>query len=148
MHLVLTAITITVVTDRYPGETDWFVTDSGGAIVAQRTEFLEVYHREDDVVNLPDGEYTVEVTDSYQDGLCCNHGTGSFEVTTSSGVLIMNVRAFQGSASKVFAINNGLFTFDAPLLNTINQCSIPEGFCNSNSDCCSNRCRRNNNTCR
>ena len=69
---------ITIVPDNYPSQISWTLEDSDGTALAtggaNSTE-----------VCLPSGCYTFTINDSYGDGICCDHGTGSYTLSTSNG---------------------------------------------------------------
>ncbi len=67
---------LTLVTDHYGHEISWTLTGSGtviasGACYPNNTTITETFE-------LPDGEYTFTIYDSYGDGICCDYGEGSY----------------------------------------------------------------------
>lgn len=67
-------------TDDYGSETSWQITDSGSQVVASGSGYSSnTSYRED--VCLADGDYTLTVSDSYGDGICCTYGNGSYSLT-------------------------------------------------------------------
>jgi len=70
---------LAVLTDNYPSETDWVITDSSGTTwgtdppsMAQATLYEQNYC-------LPNGDYTFTITDSWGDGICCGYGVGYYK---------------------------------------------------------------------
>jgi len=82
------SISIDILTDNYPGETSWLlentctneVTDeiTRGEYTEQETLYTEQYC-------VDHAAYKFEINDSYGDGICCAHGSGSYKVTWGSG---------------------------------------------------------------
>merc|ERR1712226_740850 len=70
---------LTLTTDNYPGETTWTLVNQctnelyaqGGPFNNAGTQYVEEFC-------IPDGEYTLTITDSYGDGICCSYGEGSY----------------------------------------------------------------------
>ena len=67
---------LTLVTDHYGHEISWTLTGSGTVIASggcypNNTTITETFE-------LPDGEYTFTIYDSYGDGICCAYGEGSY----------------------------------------------------------------------
>lgn len=89
-------------TDNYPGETTWELTDdsnliiaSGGPYSGKNTLYTEYMH-----VNV-DGSYTLTISDSYGDGICCGYGQGSYTITLD-GVEIARGGNFGSSETTAF----------------------------------------------
>ena len=99
-------VTWTIVTDNYPGETTWSVTDEGGATVWSGGPYGASGTTYSETVCLPYGCYTLTVNDSYGDGICCAYGTGSFELASGGAVL-----AAGGEFASTTSAN---FCLDAP----------------------------------
>jgi hypothetical protein len=82
-------VTIKVVTDRFPDETGWTLSREGTLMYTQATG---TYLQPEDTYthtfnNLAPGEYTFLITDFEGDGLCCEFGSGGFEITSDASVL-------------------------------------------------------------
>jgi hypothetical protein len=99
----LANLKVTLKTDNNPGQTTWRVKDSVGGIMAERTSFTSKLTTYVDTVSLIVGRYTVEVTDSKSNGICCASGAGSF-TAEMNGRVLMSVGAFGASASVPFAV--------------------------------------------
>jgi hypothetical protein len=75
-------ITIDLETDGYASETSWELLDISGNIILSNE-----YETSDNnlVFSYPicveDGCYTFIINDSYEDGICCNYGLGSYELS-------------------------------------------------------------------
>jgi trypsin len=99
-------VVVTVRHDDYPLETGWTLTDdSSGAVVASQAG--ESYSTQGgtsvETVNLADGRYTFQMSDSYGDGICCQEGRGQFAVT-SNGSTVATGGAFTNSVSNTFDV--------------------------------------------
>lgn len=101
------AVTLTIVTDNYPGETTWSITDGGGNTVAsggpygsQSTTYVED-------LCLTDGCYTFTIFDSYGDGICCSWGNGSYSlVEDASGNVLASGGSFGSSEATSFCLGD------------------------------------------
>ena len=101
-------VTMTVVTDNYPGETTWTVTDAGGETVWSGGPYATSGTSYSETTCLPYGCYTLTVNDSYGDGICCAYGQGSFELTSGGNVL--------ASGGEFGATTSAEFCLDSPSL--------------------------------
>jgi hypothetical protein len=97
-------ITLVINADDYPGETSWEVIDeetnqviaSGGVNGAGQT-FTE------DICLNYGSCFTLNVYDSYGDGICCGYGLGDFEVLNASGTqIVYNNGDFGDEANELF----------------------------------------------
>lgn len=83
-----TEVTMTIITDRYGDETTWTVTGPGGSPsfasggpYTQQSAGGE-YPQTPVTFCVPDGTVlTVTVNDSYNDGMCCDYGNGSWALS-------------------------------------------------------------------
>ncbi len=90
-----TSVTMTIITDRYGEETTWTVTGPGGSPsfasggpYTQQSAGGE-YPQTPVTFCVPDGTIlTVTVNDSYDDGMCCLYGNGSWALSAGGTVLI------------------------------------------------------------
>ena len=83
--------TLTLLTDNYPEETTWTVTDANGATVwlggaysTAQTEYVET-------TCLAIGCYTLSVMDSYGDGMTYGGVTGNYELVDESGTVLAQI---------------------------------------------------------
>ena len=83
-----TDVTWTIVTDNYPGETTWAVTDASGGTVWAGGPYGASGTTYSETICLPYGCYSLTVNDSYGDGICCAYGQGSFELTSGGTSLV------------------------------------------------------------
>ena len=84
-------VTLSLLTDSYPGETTWNVADANGAIVwsggpyeSNETEYVET-------TCLTLGCYTLSVMDSYGDGMTYGGVTGNYELVDASGTVLAQI---------------------------------------------------------
>lgn len=99
-------VTLTLITDNYPGETTWTITDDGGNIVAsggpygsQGTTYTETFC-------LPDGCYDFNIFDSYGDGICCAWGNGSYDLTDDAGNSLAGGGSFGSGETTNFCLGS------------------------------------------
>ena len=105
-----------ILTDNYPNETTWEVTDdsgivlfSGGPYNEQATLFTE------ELCLDPEGCYTFTIFDSYGDGICCGFGEGNYQIEDADGLpLLTGTGEFGDSESNDFCA-----TFDCTLSGTV-----------------------------
>ena len=67
-------VNIEIIPDRWPDETSWDLVDdcTGKTILSGLAG--------GDKACVPDGQYTFTIYDKYSDGICCEYGSGSYEV--------------------------------------------------------------------
>jgi hypothetical protein len=84
-----TSLTLTLRFDNYPEETAWNIRNSSNTIVASGGTYGS--QPDGSTLNiplcLPDGCYSLTVTDVFGDGMCCAYGNGSYTLTGPSGTL-------------------------------------------------------------
>lgn len=78
--------TFALTTDNYGGETSWEIKDDAGIIKVSGGGY-DSNSSTSEAVCLSDGDYTLIVTDSYGDGICCSYGNGSYSLTIEGEVL-------------------------------------------------------------
>ena len=94
-------LTLTILTDNYPGETTWTVT-SGGSPVASGGPYGSANTSYSETICLVDGCYDFNIFDSYGDGICCAYGNGSYTLVGSAGNTIKTGGAFTSSETTAF----------------------------------------------
>ncbi len=103
-----TTVTFNILTDNYPAETTWRITNSGGSVVASGGSYRNAGTNYGAEVCLPDGCYTLRVSDSYGDGICCAYGSGNYKLTNSDdGTILAQGGAFGSSESTEFCLEYG-----------------------------------------
>ncbi len=106
------SIDIELITDRYPTEISWSLTDANGVVLASRDE--DFYRNGDTLyTETVDGlcrglEYYFVIQDGYGDGICCQWGEGSY-VGKYGDVTLFSGGQYQNEETQAFVI-----PFDAP----------------------------------
>ena len=82
----------------------------GGDQTPYINELTEYIHE----IYLPgDGCYEFNIYDSFDDGMCCEHGNGSFVLTNDSGEVLFEGGEFESNALHAFAIEGNT----TPIMN-------------------------------
>ena len=112
---------VDITTDDYANETSWEILDAAMNVVASDYTFptdFTTYPTE--IVNLPAGNYTFVVYDSFGDGMCCTYGDGSYTLTDEdSGVVITSGGDFGDEAA---------FDFTLPFVPPVMGCTNATAF--------------------
>ena len=99
-------MTLTIVTDNYPGETTWTV-KSGGTTVASGGPYNSANTTYTESICVVDGCFDFQINDSYGDGICCSYGNGSYTLVGSAGNTIKTGGAFGSSETTSFCEPDG-----------------------------------------
>jgi hypothetical protein len=101
-----------ILTDNYPGETTWDITDAGGNYVmgdgGQITSAGTLYEW---LLDLEPGNYTFTIYDAFGDGICCAYGEGYWQIVHGSE-LIASGGEFADMESADFTIEEGILYGD------------------------------------
>ena len=104
-------ITVRVTLDGYGSETSWSLKNSANSTVASGGPYTDAgangaYPQPDINLTLPNDCYTLQVNDSYGDGMCCAYGNGNIQVFANS-VLIPGISSstFTSLDLKKFTVN-------------------------------------------
>lgn len=95
-------ITLSITTDQYASETSWVIKNAAGTTVASGNGYAN-NATVNPAINLPAGNYTFTINDSYGDGICCNYGNGSYTLS-GDGTAIKTGSNFGSSESTAFCI--------------------------------------------
>ncbi len=98
-------MTLTINLDNYPTETTWAVTN-GGTTVVSGGNYNTANTTVTESMNLPDGDYTFTIYDSYGDGICCGYGNGSYTLS-GGGTTVASGGNFNSSESMGFCVESG-----------------------------------------
>lgn len=95
--------------DNYPEETGWTLKDSSGTLIDSET--YSSSNADGSTINvsfstLAADDYTFTITDQYGDGICCSYGSGSYTLSSDTGV-IFSGGSFGNSESTAFCIEGG-----------------------------------------
>ena len=100
-----TCIYVNLQFDKYPQDTSWNIQQMGDEfVVAQSPAFDEELKDYVSRVCLPTGNFIFTMFDVYNDGMCCEWGDGSYNVTSEDGYLITKGGAFGESDSTAFSM--------------------------------------------
>ncbi|MEZ8296746.1 endonuclease [Vibrio splendidus] len=97
-----TSAALTLVTDNYGSETSWSLKNSVSQTLYSGSDYQSNTNNEVGMC-LADGSYTLEVSDSYGDGMCCSVGNGSYSLSVN-GTVVASGGDFQASQSTEFTI--------------------------------------------
>lgn len=99
------AVDLTLTVDNYPEETTWEIKDETGKVIQSGGDYRDVTDGTTLVETfcLSPGCYTFIILDSYGDGICCGYGSGSYEVSDASGILVSGA-TFKESEQHTFCI--------------------------------------------
>ena len=94
-------VTVTILTDNYPGETTWSLTDVSGTVVASGGPYATQAVEEVTQVCVAPGCYTFTINDSFGDGICCAYGTGLYMCRRKGRCLppVVNLRTRRAPSS-------------------------------------------------
>lgn len=127
-------LTLTLLTDEYPDETTWTVTDANGNVIAeggpyeaQNTEYVEQ-------LCLDPGCYTVTISDEFGDGMCCAFGQGGYTISSGANVLGSG-GDFNGSVSTEVCLNVEFGCTDTAACNYDDAATEDDGSCLFNDTC-------------
>jgi len=125
-----TGVIINILTDNYPGETTWTLTDDAlGTTVASGGPYSDGATAIQEVVCVGDGCYTFTILDSFGDGVCCSYGVGSYDLTVD-GALLMAGGEFAESEATQFCIGEGFGCTDPMACNYDPEAINDNGSCN------------------
>ncbi|MGQ2985563.1 T9SS type A sorting domain-containing protein [Flavobacterium sp.] len=97
-------VTLDLSTDYYGEETSWELRDENGALLYSGGDYGSF---EDESVTFDlteEGCYTFTIFDSYNDGMCCSAGQGSYTLTGANGTVLAQGGAFGTSESASFRL--------------------------------------------
>jgi len=128
-------VIINILTDNYPGETTWSLTDVNGTAVASGGPYVDAATAIQEVVCVGDGCFTFTIFDAFGDGLCCGYGTGSYDLTVNGAVLTTGGE-FLSSEATEFCIGEGFGCTDATACNYDSAAINDDGSCNFDCSGC------------
>ena len=83
-------IVLNILTDQFPNETTWEVTNSNDEVLYLGGPYADQFSEIEERFCLdPDECYTFTIFDSFGDGICCNFGNGSYELTDADGLPLL-----------------------------------------------------------
>ncbi len=97
-------------TDRYGSETSWDLKNSNGSIIDSHSSYNNLAYNIR-TFDLPDGNYTFTIRDSYGDGIFCDrvvwYAACGYSLISEEGGVIATGGDFGSSESVTFTIGNG-----------------------------------------
>ncbi|WMS90982.1 endonuclease [Pseudoalteromonas sp. HL-AS1] len=99
------SLTLTLNTDNYGSETSWAVNNNQGSAVANGSGYAS-NSQYDEQICLTDGTYTLVISDSYGDGMCCSTGNGSYALKQGSTTFASGA-SFNNTDSTAFTLGSG-----------------------------------------
>jgi hypothetical protein len=93
-------VRVEILTDNYPGETSWQLTDATSAVVLSGSGYTASGTTFSSEVCVDDWtSLSFTINDAYGDGICCAYGSGSYTVTVN-GNTVLSGGAFGSSETK------------------------------------------------
>jgi len=105
-------IELTLNTDNFPAETTWNFKDVDGNILYTGGPYIEGQDENSTFTQLlsldTSGCFSFEIEDSFGDGICCNEGSGSYELRDTDGNIIISGANY--GAGEVTLLSNALLS--------------------------------------
>jgi hypothetical protein len=121
-------LTVTILTDNYPSETTWTVTDTEGTVVASGGPYATAATEYVEQVCIDAGCYTFTIDDSFGDGICCAYGIGAYTVS-SNGTVLAEGGEFASSESTQVCLGSDFGCTDPQACNYDPEASNDDGSC-------------------
>ena len=121
-------INLRITFDDYPEETSWEIKNANNQVVHSGANYGSQADRS--TINIAkkldtSGCYTLVFKDSYGDGICCNQGNGSYELTnTATSEVLASGGSFTSQETKEFCVGTGSstsFVGDSGIINMENK---------------------------
>jgi V8-like Glu-specific endopeptidase len=92
--------------DSYPEETGWTLKDSSGEVLlSQGTGTYKTPGGQvSRTVSVPDGTYVFEIFDNQGDGICCEYGSGAYEIKIDGESSVISGTRFTTSIAENFLV--------------------------------------------
>lgn len=120
--------TLTLLTDNYPGEITWDLTDSTGTIVASGGPYADAATTLVENFCAAEGCYTFTIYDSFGDGICCAYGSGNYDLTVD-GSTVASGGEYGESESTTFCVGGSYGCTDATACNYDADAELDNGTC-------------------
>jgi lysyl endopeptidase len=121
---------LTITLDNYPQETSWVITQNGQTIYSSGGTYSN--QADGTELEIPlcfaQGCYTLVMQDSQGDGLCCQYGQGSYQLTNNFGDVVAQGAQFGSSQTTTFCMSptsveeqegGGLLLYPNPAAETV-----------------------------
>jgi hypothetical protein len=123
-------------TDNYAGETSWELVNYDTGVTEAEGQYYNGWAPNnanntyfENVICVEDGCYTFTIYDSDGDGICCDWGIGSYDLTVD-GAVIATGGEFLSSEATEFCIGEGFGCTDATACNYDSAAINDDGSCN------------------
>ncbi|MEM8906221.1 MAG: glycoside hydrolase family 9 protein [Bacteroidota bacterium] len=115
------SITLNLNFDNFPEETNWELTDHSGVVLFAGGPYPEVADGSTltEVFCLPAACYTFSIFDSYGDGICCDHGNGSYTLSDEANNILASGSAFGAQESTNFCLGGDCSNCDMITSSTV-----------------------------
>jgi len=124
-------VSVEILTDDYPSETTWTVTDNMGVLKGSGGPYANTGTLYTAVVCVEDENVSFQVSDSFGDGICCGWGQGSYKV--SVGMRQLEGGQFAQTEASSFGSACGATSVGA---STVGRAKRASGeACKAHSDC-------------
>lgn len=126
-------ITFTVLTDNYPTETTWTVTDESGATVMSGGPYSSSGTSYSETACVDSGCYLLTINDEYGDGICCSYGVGNYAITLDGETLAAGGE-FADSETTNFCVDNNVTIPGCTNMDSCNydaEATVDDGSCES-----------------
>jgi hypothetical protein len=102
-QVTTSTVNFELMTDQYPAETSWQITNSGGEVVYSGDSYSGANTLYTEELEFNDMDcYTFTIFDSYGDGICCAYGEGYYKLMDGNNVLFAEGGEFGSEESKPF----------------------------------------------
>lgn len=98
-------ITVDIDFDNYSEETAWVITQNGNVVASSNGEYAADLSVISESVCLASGCYNFVITDTYEDGICCGFGDGSYVVSDEAGITLAAGGNFTASETTNFCLS-------------------------------------------
>ncbi len=110
-------ITLQLLTDNFPEETTWVLSEQSGNVVMSGGPYTEdVTLFEEQFCLDPEACYSFTIFDSFGDGICCDYGQGNYAIIDEEGNFLLSSTGEFGA----FETNEFCATFECMLTAMIN----------------------------
>jgi trypsin len=115
----LSEVKVIVKHDDWPLETGWVLKDSSGKVLlSQETGTYDTIDgRVSKTVLVPDGTYVFEMTDSLNDGICCDYGRGFYRIKINGESPVVTGGSFRSIIAETFVVGEAIVV--EPVINSV-----------------------------
>ncbi|HMO39928.1 MAG TPA: S8 family serine peptidase [Saprospiraceae bacterium] len=103
------SLSLRLMFDRYPGETFWDIKDASGYVWMSGGPYVSQAPNSTLQLDfcLPYGCYNLNMYDTYNDGMCCGNGQGSYRLSNAAGQVLASGGQFGNIQSHAFCLEAG-----------------------------------------